>query len=175
MESADRMPKGLYVGAVVAGWVVTLGLGGVRAFADEEGAAAFTAILVLVLIGVVIAVMQFWYKAWWHIQDGHARTSPGQAVGFAFIPLFNLYWIFQMIWGLSVDFNKYLSRHGLPLKPLPEGMFLAIPILALGSWIPFLGTLASLAAGVLSILVIIKVCDTVNDENFRIPSELAAN
>jgi hypothetical protein len=38
------------------------------------------------------------YRAWKCLQPGGlARTTPGKAIGFLFIPFFNLYWIFQAI------------------------------------------------------------------------------
>jgi len=40
------------------------------------------------------------YKAWEAIQNGHARTSPGKAVGFLFIPCFSLYWMFPAYWAM---------------------------------------------------------------------------
>jgi hypothetical protein len=35
------------------------------------------------------------WKMWSSIQDGNARTTPGKAIGFLFIPFFNIYWIFK--------------------------------------------------------------------------------
>src|SRR5215472_4189380 len=45
-----------------------------------------------------IALLVLIYQMWQSIQDGHARTTPGKAVGFLFIPFFNLYWMFQAVW-----------------------------------------------------------------------------
>ena len=175
MDSANRMPKALYLSALAGGWALAFILGAAVALADSDAAAALGFLIALVLIGMAVILLRFWYQAWASIQDGHARTSPGRAIGFMFIPFFNLYWMFQLIWGLSVDFNKYLSRHDLGLEPLSEKMFLAIPILALVTWVPVLGLLASIALLVLYVVAIIKVCDTVNSAEFRTPEELAAN
>ncbi|MBA4383965.1 MAG: hypothetical protein C0410_04460 [Anaerolinea sp.] len=51
------------------------------------------------------------YKFWQVIQDGAAPTSPGKAVGFMFIPLFNIYWWFVAYWGLSKGQNSFIERH----------------------------------------------------------------
>ena len=51
------------------------------------------------------------YKFWQMIQDGFARTTPGKAVGFLFIPFFNFYWWIVAFLGLSKDQNAYIDRH----------------------------------------------------------------
>lgn len=51
------------------------------------------------------------YRFWQIIQDGFARTTPGKAVGFLFIPVFNFYWYFVAYLGLAKDQNKYITRH----------------------------------------------------------------
>ena len=71
------------------------------------------------------------YKMWDAIQDGHARATPGQAVGFIFIPFFNLYWIFRAFWGFAEDCNQYLDRHALSARKLSTGVFLAYTIVSI--------------------------------------------
>jgi hypothetical protein len=51
------------------------------------------------------------YKLWQVVQDGFARTTPGQAVGFMFIPYFNYYWFLPAYYGLAKDLNAYIDRH----------------------------------------------------------------
>jgi hypothetical protein len=117
--------------------------------------------LVLALIASVLFVVVV-CKMWAAIQDGHARTDPGRAVGFLFIPFFNIYWAFQALSGFAKDYNSYLERHGLNLRRLPEGIFVAYIILCLGAWIPFLGWLLVAANVVVGTIMIAKVCDAVN-------------
>lgn len=66
------------------------------------------------------AVLQYIlvYKLWQVVQDGFARTSPGQAVGFMFIPYFNYYWFLPAYHGLAKDLNAYIDRH---FSNLPAG------------------------------------------------------
>lgn len=66
-----------------------------------------------------------WHKAWQAVQDGMARTSAGRAIGFMFIPVFNLYWVFNAVWGLARDYNAFIKRHKLAVDPLPEWLFMA--------------------------------------------------
>ena len=76
------------------------------------------------LIYAAIVWMVLWHKAWQTIQDGMARTSSGRAIGFMFIPLFNLYWVFNAVWGFARDYNAFVRRHKLTVDPMPEWLFL---------------------------------------------------
>ena len=78
------------------------------------------------------------YRNWQLIQDGYARTTPGRAVGFLFIPFFNLYWIFEAFPGLVHDTNAYIQRHGLPIKMQDAGLATAFCILTLLCLVPYL-------------------------------------
>ena len=80
--------------------------------------------LALMIYGIVVYCILL-YKSWQQIQDGQARTTPGKAVGFQFIPLFNLYWIFIAYWGFAVDYNKYIQYKELEVSPLNQLLFLA--------------------------------------------------
>src|SRR5207244_3381658 len=77
---------------------------------------------------------------------------------FLFIPFFGIYWIFQVFWGFAKDCNAYIERHSINAKRLPEGLFLACPILLLLSALPFVG----IASAVVFAIVVSKTCDTIN-------------
>ena len=120
-------------GVAQNGWVIVLG-----ALLHAAGGVAYT---VMLLIHV--------YKTWAAIQDGYARTGPGKAVGFLFIPFFNIYWMFPAIYGFAKDYNAHVERRGMAAPPLPKGLHLTYCILACCSMIPYLGVLPFLAgAGV---------------------------
>ncbi|MBM3157088.1 MAG: hypothetical protein FJ004_07355 [Chloroflexi bacterium] len=120
-------------------------------------------LVIPISIYIFTVVCVFIYKAWASIQDGYVRTGPCKALGFLFIPLFNLYWIFQAFWGFAVDFNKYVVRNNVTAAPrLPEGLFLAFCILYVATIIPFVGIAISLANFVIGAILISKVCDAVN-------------
>jgi len=81
----------------------------------------FIGILPLIIMNVI--GMVFHYKAWKAIQDGYASTSPGKAVGFLYIPVYNLYWLFRTLNGFAKDVNEYIARHEIETKDLPEGLY----------------------------------------------------
>ena len=80
------------------------------------------------------------YKLWATIQDEPVSTTPGKAVGFLFIPLFNFYWLFRAVYGWAKDVNRYTSERGIDAPRAPEGMVLTACILAV---IPVVSLLAS--------------------------------
>ncbi len=157
MKKEEVMNKNFYLGSVAVAGILGVLLSAV-------GQLWFGALL-SVYAGVVALVM--WYKAWKAIQDGHARTTPGKAVGFLFIPFFNIYWIFQAFWGFAKDHNAYLGRHGGSASKLPEGLFLAYCILLLLAGfmgrIPVVGPVLGIANWVVLVLIVNNVCDRVNN------------
>lgn len=179
----NRVSKGLYLGGYIAANVIgfilffiggfSLGLGGVMA---EDGGQSETAGVVMAGVGGMMFLMGalvllfgtvLWfiliYKMWAAIQDGgFARTTPGKAIGFMFIPFFNLYWIFQAIWGFSKDYNAKIEAQQIDTKYLPEGLFLAACILPLCGIIPFVSWLASIANVVVMIICVNFICDAIN-------------
>ncbi|MDA2914455.1 hypothetical protein MYX77_10985 [Acidobacteriia bacterium AH_259_A11_L15] len=162
----QRLSKAFYLGSMVGGLGLALVLfgAGYAQMASTRGreGGGITALAVVPMLYWVVVFFVLWYRAWAAIQDGHARTTPGKAVGFLLIPFFNLYWAFQAIWGFAKDYNSYVDRHSLNIAKLPEGLFLAYPILVLVGIIPMLGLLASAAALVVLLIMISKICDAVN-------------
>jgi len=179
----QKLSKGLYLGWIIGGEVagiifITVGViiliaAGVMAGITEGkfsgvnmgliGAGIFffllgiTATIIAAIFGFILL-----YKAWQAIQDGQPRTTPGRAVGFLFIPFFNLYWMFVAYWGYAKDFNLYVQSKGLNPSQLPEGLFLAFPIVSLCSGIPYLGSIAGMAAIVIYIIICNQMIDATN-------------
>jgi hypothetical protein len=80
---------------------------------EDFGVAFYTMLCLvffLVLASMVLELILL-YRYWSIIQDGHASTTPGRAVGFQFIPFYNYYWFFRAYWGLARDNNRYIQRH----------------------------------------------------------------
>jgi hypothetical protein len=96
-----------------------------------------TGVVLIPAICLVVLLYVLLYKAWSAIQDGRARATPARAVGFLFIPFFNLYWTFEAVWGFAKNYNRLVRRHGLDLELLPEWPFLIFSILTLSHFFPW--------------------------------------
>ncbi len=115
---------------------------------------------ILLILYSVVVNMVFLYKIWEAIQDGNVQISPGKAVGFMFIPFFNLYWIFPAYWGFAKELNKYIKRKGLKLTPISEGLFLAYAIFSLCTLlISYLGIVTM----ILNLCIINAACNRINE------------
>lgn len=131
-------------------------------------AVSFRVIAGALMLPATIAIFVFIYKMWQALEGkSTARMSPGKAVGFSFIPIYNFYWIFQVYKGFAVDYNTYLKQEKPKLPPLSEKLLLAMPIVTLASLFfsyltPFLSPFFRLAQLVVTILVVQQVADAVN-------------
>jgi len=165
----NPISKGLYIGMIYGSLVLSIVLYIPAIFLlmeggrDEEmiGAILSCSAVLPVILGSVFICMLV-YKAWAAIQEGPVRTTPGKAVGFLFIPLFNFYWIFQAYYGWAVDYNKYITSANLNLPRISQGVPLTLCILALCGIIPFVGILLALVNLILGIIFINSVINGVN-------------
>jgi hypothetical protein len=143
------MSKGVFIGFFLGGLilsflspflaaaVMSLFKGAIGATPDWVGAIVLP-LLVFFAFCSALAVVVFIYDMWRSIQDGHARTSPGLAFALLLIPVFNVYWVFQALWGLAKDYNAYIRRYHIGTPPLPEGLFLTASITFSLSYLPIL-------------------------------------
>lgn len=154
---------------------------------DVESLIEFYKPLIVPMLISGIAMLSLLYKAWASIQDGYARTTPGRAVGFMLIPVFNLYWSFRVIYGFAEDYNRFLDRYQIKAKKLSLFSFGAYTVLSITSWIPlefvdtrtiqflsqtlvittrislpFFKGLLNLGLLVLHFFVIARTCDAIN-------------
>jgi len=147
--------KGFYLGSIVGGIVggtVLVGIGlAVMAGGDDVGGAILAVAYIPLIYGAVVAAVLI-YKIWVAIQGPTARTTPGKAVGFLFIPFFNFYWIFQAFWGWTKDYNALVAQKGVSAPRAPEGLALTMCILTLVGIIPFVGYVTALVNIVLTIV-----------------------
>ena len=121
---------GLVIGAIVL-YLVGLVLLAKDAATGAAGAAGTLGLGALALGGGVlvfgsIVSLIYLHRAWKSLQFGMPRCTPGKAVGFLFIPFFNLYWIFVAYYGLAQDWNRIRGTFpNLATAPrLSEGVFL---------------------------------------------------
>ena len=118
------------------------------------------------IIGVVflfVYVVYFYLilaKMWGAIQDGYARTTVGKAIGFLFIPFFNIYWIFNVWGGFPTDYNNFIQRNGIQTAPLSPVLYILFPICVLLSSVTF--GVSLLINFVVLFLITSKTCDIVN-------------
>jgi hypothetical protein len=137
--------------------------------------AIFSAVVIFILV----------YKMWAAIQGRGARTTAGRALGFMFIPLFNFYWLFQVYWGWTKDYNRIRESDNVELPSMPEGIALAVcilPILSMclmfaglifGGWKSFseeaavnVGIQASMLVSLINVILMAllfnRICDGIN-------------
>jgi hypothetical protein len=111
---------------------------------------------VLVGFGVIAAgvVFQFMllHGLWKVVQDGKARTTPGKAIGFLFIPFFQIYWMFVAFHGLAQELNRVIDAEGLPVAKASEGLALSYCIVMCCGVIPVVQFAAAVALPILLIL-----------------------
>lgn len=157
----NKISKNFFFWSIAIGGGVGSLLAILSRLAGRPNALFGLALLPLLYTGIIKLIL--WYKAWESIQDGSARAAPIQAIAFLFIPFFNLYWIFQVVWGFSKDYNKYIQRHQINVPMLPEGLFLADCILVFTVWLPFIGVLTHIAVYVIGLFIAWMLCDVVNN------------
>jgi hypothetical protein len=112
--------------------------------------------------GIVMTVYPFVLlaKMWGSIQDGITTVTPGRAIGFMFIPFFNLYWIFKAWGGFAEEYNGFAVRHRLNVIPVSSGIYVAYAILVLTAGIFILPVVA---IPFILIPLIAKTCDAVSN------------
>lgn len=122
------------------GGVVCLGaaLGAIGAKAVLPGLAVFTIGFVSVIFAYVYSLVCL-HRAWSVLHDYNARTTPGKAVGYLFIPFFSIYWVFVAFRGLAQDANEFSRQTGSRAR-ISENLSLAAAISIL---IPYVNILAT--------------------------------
>jgi hypothetical protein len=90
-----------------------MGIVGAAETTDEVIVEVCALLAFLVIAIASIFYLLFLYTVWQQIPPDIARTTPGKAVGFLFIPFFNFYWQFVAVYGLGKDLNQTLKQAGL--------------------------------------------------------------
>lgn len=98
----------------------------------------------LITIGVAIAHLITWamfhYGLWKAVPEQYREVTPGKAVGFLFIPLFNCYWVFCSYLNVNRGLNRLADAHSLPPPRANVGLATAASVFFVVSW--FLGLIA---------------------------------
>ena len=137
--------------------------GGIALESEPFIAAGATAYFVTFALGIVCTVLVYiyLYRAWQCVAPEFARSTPGKAVGFLFIPFFNFYWMFQAFLGLAKDYNRTAEAAGTPLR-MNEKRFQLFCILTACSAIPYLGALISLSLIYFAPKIWKEMCQVIN-------------
>jgi len=96
---------------------------------DKDVLIAGSLLTLLACVPGAIASTILHYRCWKAIPIDIARTSPGMAVGFLFVPFFNFYWYFVSYAGLAEDCAKALNS-----KRSSRGLGIALGILSITLW-----------------------------------------
>jgi hypothetical protein len=115
-----RINKQFYMLSFIILGVLTLIMLFITVGIDDEEAPA---IFVIPIFIMYVFALVFHYNAWKAIQDERTEISPSKAIGFLFIPGYNLFWLFKTLYGYAQEHNAYVSRQKIETKDLPELLY----------------------------------------------------
>ncbi|MEO0071542.1 MAG: hypothetical protein ABIK39_05605 [candidate division WOR-3 bacterium] len=162
------LPKILYLGVTSILWItgaVLIAYGNLKSYPSPD----LAAVGLFLQIGVLPLFLICLYRAWKSIDDGLARTTPGRAVAYLFIPFFNIFWLWQCTVGFAKDYNAYCERYKLPLPKLKSGLFVIwfflslfyVPVMIF-SLASFVVTAFGIIVYLFTLLMLNAVCGAVN-------------
>lgn len=100
------------------------------------------------------------YWNWSLLQGVGARTTPGKAVGFCFIPFFCFYWWFVAHAGLATDNNRYMDAAGIAGPRISRGLAIAICVLGIAAvplaFVPFASVVVAIPDMILSFIFAVQ-------------------
>jgi hypothetical protein len=171
-RSVKRASLGLLLGVLIGGFIVVfvgfiLFLIGVNSYSYNAGVYVISglALLFIGFAGIIFGSVLFCiylYRAWKMIQDGYAYATPREAVGFLFIPFYNLYWYFQAFWRWSKDYNSFIQRNAISAPRMPEGLFLTWAIIIIPASLPLISYFAAIPAIIIALICMTKMCKAIN-------------
>jgi len=141
--------------ACILGVSLPLYLVALKLFSKNQ---ALTVIVMIALAAAVIGYVLL-YRFWSLIQDGEARTTPGKAVGFCFIPFYNIYWNYVAYVGLASDMNAYCREHNIEGPIVNEGLALIWYVLSIIAIIPVINGMVSIPLIVFQIILMKQLTD----------------
>ena len=170
ISGIKRAHYGLWITLVILSYVLSIsGFALVFIGEDsyEEGLVILGGLLCAVGAGLSIwlTVLSciYVYRMWRMLPGSYARTTPGKAVGFCFIPFFNFYWFFVAVHGWSKDYNRFIGETGRThIDRTPEGLFLAMCILTVVGAIPFINYVLAIPNVIIWMVVFYYICRAIN-------------
>ena len=122
---------------IVARVLIFAAIGVIVAQGPDPSCGAIGLAVALYMLGYLISLiggifqLVLLYRCWNSIQELPARSTPGKAVGFLFIPLFNLYWMFVAFYGLAQDMRLYCAQRAIPCAANPTFALITLILLLL--------------------------------------------
>ncbi|MEP6705191.1 MAG: hypothetical protein ABJB34_10345 [Acidobacteriota bacterium] len=112
------------------------------------------------LVSHTAITLSLLYRNWDALQDGVTQVSPGKAIGFLFIPFYNIYWVFRVWAGYPKDYNEFVARNGLSTPRLPGTFHTLFPVAILLTAVLILPLLI---LPIITLFLISRSCDAVNN------------
>jgi serine/threonine protein kinase len=100
-------------------------------FTFESGSGGQQDVLIMIVVCSIltnIVLLRMIYKTWAALPASYARMTPGKAVGFMFVPFYNLYWVWNAYVSFAKDFNRYVKEVDPQQPPQPDGFYVAFCI-----------------------------------------------
>lgn len=112
----------------------------------------------------MVATTVFWcillYRHWLVLQGHGARTTPGRAVGFGFIPIYCFYWWFVAYAGLATDTNRYLEQIGITNCRMSRRMAITDCVLSIllctVGFIPVVGAIILIPTMIIGYILVVQ-------------------
>jgi len=113
----------------------------------QEGIGRLILVL-LVFTGIPYLCCYYFYlhRLWEEIPEEFARTTPGNAAGFALIPIFNLYWQFVVFSGLYRNMKEAAKSYSISSNKLRAGHTGIVAVCVLWLILGFVALLIALAS-----------------------------
>jgi hypothetical protein len=158
--SGSRQPKRLSMTLALVFQCILIGgalLHALMWLDGDNGAVSVLSLLFFVpaILCIVFSCMLH-HKCWAAMPEGFGRLTPGKAVGYMFIPFYNLYWVFPSFAGLGSDCVALAKAKGFrghdSIAGLGMGLAVVMCVEMVLGWYPALGLLLSAGEFVLWIL-----------------------
>lgn len=111
-------------------------------------------------ITAVTIFLKTLYNLWKIVQP--QNISPGKAVGFLFIPLFNVYWCFVSIHDLTTHINTFTKANGLKSR-VSSKLTLTYCVCFILVLVPFLNIPIQIAILIMSSLIMHQWSTVINE------------
>lgn len=110
-------------------WAISL-VFTIMSLVDSHDATLWMVFSIFFSIPAAVFYALILHRAWSSVQDGVTSVPPGKAVGFCFIPFFNLYWNFVAHVGLVKEINRIAEARGRQDQKVNEAFALTTSILS---------------------------------------------